>query len=206
MQTITNLDLVTAVYLNPSKIKPKKTVYQFIYAGQLYGTFFAVFATFKGKKTGSGPNESFVINKMHMELVNYKGIVNIGFTKRKPEWRTDDPNLLEFFVRGASRTVNQKHDFGDQPIIVKKGELRRIIFGRTLLPLPAFEKYLKKRSSNSGRLLDGEPPIAPVFDSEYNTRDGIDFYDNDIRPGLSRLKGLDAVGYRCNTSNVNFIF
>lgn len=64
-------DYTTTIDLSGNRNK------QFVFAGQLYGTFFAIFATFNLDKTTS-TNTSKVINTISLEILNYKGLVNIG--------------------------------------------------------------------------------------------------------------------------------
>ncbi len=51
---------------------------QFIYASQLYGTFFGIFAQFE---TTPNTNDSVFLDKVYLKLINYKGIVNLGITQ-----------------------------------------------------------------------------------------------------------------------------
>src|SRR5689334_20081329 len=92
-----DLDLITTADLNAEPARGKE-LYHFIYASQLYGTFFGIYANFAGDKTASG---DYQINKITLRLVNYKGAVNIGFTDDYPEL---DPLGLTIYFRviGAS--------------------------------------------------------------------------------------------------------
>lgn len=51
--------------------------YQFVYASQLYGTFFGVFVNFKTKIIDDETRE---IEEARFGLLNYKGVINMGIT------------------------------------------------------------------------------------------------------------------------------
>ena len=203
-----DFEFVTSVDLNYAEAKiDKKTkpVCHFLYASQLYGTLFAIYGQFVGVKHEDG----FAIKELSMKLLNYKGVINIGFTKDKLVWKkVGNKDNLYFVVQGLSTTVVKNFIF-PKPVVIKKGERFPITFNRLLRPLPDFEKYLVKRNgSTASGLIKGEPPLVPLFDSEFNDRDGIDFYDNEIKPGMFRGSklGPEAAGWRCNNSTVSLYF
>lgn len=235
MSKLTDLELVTCVDLNYTQTKTGKPVYHFIYASELYGTMFAIYAKFEGREIDGG--KAFEIDKMILKLVNYKGCLNIGFTSHSMEWTKGtssdgDYYDIDFLVRGASSNFDKELDFrveieedeekgkllkikdqkkklkkeGEQ-IQVKKGERVLVIFKRTLYPLPDFEGYLLERvdGADLSQPLKDESPATELFDNEFNARDGAEFYNRVLRPGLLD-PSMPAAGHRCNTSNVNLFF
>lgn len=220
MNKFIDLEFVTAVDLNytmddfiENEVKNTKPVYHFIYASQLYGTFFGIYAQFVREENKVDDQKNFKISKIELKLLNYKGIINIGFTSHSHS-QDRDGTRITFRVRGASSNF-EKPLILDPPITVEKGKRTLIIFNRILQPLPDFDGYFDDRqrsddsqcSEASSKLTD-EPPISTLFDSEFNDRDGIDFYNNDLKPGLyeNDNETLMAVGHRCNTSKVNLYF
>lgn len=205
MDNLKKLEFVTSVDLNYSK-KEQSDVYHFIYASQLYGTLFAIYGRFLPDSDKSITANNFPLKSISLKLVNYKGCINIGFTGHAPEWN-ESKKTIDFRIRGTSTIVDKDFVF-DNTINVSKGTRFSIIFNRILHPLPNFEDFLEHRNPNEDAVvtqLSEEPPIAPLFDSEFNDRDGVDFYNSDLKPGmLNPFPPL--VGHRCITSNVNLFF
>ncbi len=54
--------------------------YQSIYASQLYGTFFAVYAKFKVEDKDPD-DEIYKLTGLRLKILNYKGIVNLGIVQ-----------------------------------------------------------------------------------------------------------------------------
>ena len=73
-ETFTNAVPCTTVDLN-LKQWAKNPAEQLVYASSLYGTLFAVYATFDTEESG----DERILKLMHLRLYNYKGFVNIGF-------------------------------------------------------------------------------------------------------------------------------
>jgi hypothetical protein len=210
-EPIKNMELITSVHLSSKVVNDNGyPIYYFVYASQLYQTLFAVYAQFIGEETTVGGEGAFAVQKISMKLINYKGILNMGFID-EPEW-VPEKKVLNFQVTGNTTDVNREYDFGKSPLIVNVGVPYKLVFNRTLRPLSGFEQFL---DNQSGIINSIEPPLTPLFDSEFNERDGVDFYKSEPKPGRVDYKGTQEeylemippfVGIRCNTSNVNLHF
>ena len=208
MDAIQDLDLITTVDLSYVG-EEKRPVYHFIYASQLYGTLFAIYAKFDGKNDG----KTFEINTITMRLINYKGIINIGFTNdfsiRGKDINSDDflmkGNEINFGVRGTSLDVEKIVPLSP-PIVLTKGVLLPLMFNRTLHPLTEFQTY----QGRSAGPLGTEPPTTELFDSEFYGRDGSDFYKQEPREGMDGYQPPplrhSIIGGRCLQSNVSVRF
>lgn len=243
------MELVTCVDLEYKK-KGDKPVYQFIYASELYGTMFAIYAKFEYSQVTLPDGPAVQIDKIDFQLVNYKGSFNIGFTGHRVQCekaintKTGEEFYNVFFiVRGASATFDTNLDYSrteqdeaekektekikipglyKDVMQVKKEKPLLVVFNRILIPLPDFQSYFDERDSSrptSTPLDNMEPPVTTIFDTEFNDRDGSDFYNRELKPGFPGyeknghkinpgLPGLKfyAAAHRCNTSNVNLIF
>lgn len=145
--------------------------FQAVYASQIYGTFFGVFARFdldqKAHQTGKGT----IIKKVHLLLLNYKGeknieIVHSNFLPKKP--KPGDDLVINILVKTSKDsapfqdgiTIDFTHLKGGGFSIKNEG---RLLFVRETLPLnPDTNADLKDRA-----FVDGD------FDSEFFIRDGI---------------------------------
>ena len=212
MSDFNTIELATSVDLNYRISSDGKPVYHLIYASQLYGTVFAIYGKFEGKDITMNGEKAYAIEKICFELLNYKGIINIGFTNDDFGWLSErDENNFFFGVQGTSTFVDPTFLFSD-PLVVKKGVPSHITFNRTLRPLPGFEGYLSNRGSSEQNLssqLTARPPVSPLFDSEFNDRDGIDFYNKDLKAGMAGYNDErhDLVAKpRCIQSNVRLLY
>lgn len=128
--------------------------YQLIYASQLYGTFFCVFAKLNIKKTK--------LDSMELQLVNYKGKVNLGLMqKTKKGWSKGKINHeLVLHVKAADgQNVYSKAN----PITVSCNTnlaiITDILVKRELHPI-------HKNKTTQQQL------TTKIFDSEFYGRDG----------------------------------
>ncbi|MDW3191053.1 MAG: hypothetical protein R8G66_01775 [Cytophagales bacterium] len=59
--------------------------FQLVYTSQLYGTFFAVYARFNWTEsrppTSEGEKKKYIIQSIDFEVINYKGLINIGIVE-----------------------------------------------------------------------------------------------------------------------------
>ncbi len=55
--------------------------YQAIYASQLYGTFFMIYANFTCGKEDKG--KGHLLKEIELKIINYKGLLNLGIAKSK---------------------------------------------------------------------------------------------------------------------------
>jgi len=130
---------------------------QFIYASQLYGTFFSIYAIFKCSDVKGSPKKRG-IDKIIFNLLNYKGPIDIGL--EKAEFVPGDSinkDMFHLYVKGLNDPDKQfEIDFGKNPLIVSRGD--ELNFLRKLVKLASAPS--KKDSYH-------------VFDSEFYSRDGM---------------------------------
>ncbi|MCK5400786.1 MAG: hypothetical protein KAJ28_04060 [Flavobacteriaceae bacterium] len=55
-----------------------ETDFQSVYASQLYGTFFMIYAKFKSKQ-----KTKYELENIELKLLNYKGLINLGLKRAK---------------------------------------------------------------------------------------------------------------------------
>lgn len=144
------------VYVNPFDDKH----YQEVYASQIYGTFFAVFAKFNdAKKSG----DMCLLSQIDLKVVNYKGVLDIGIVKVK---NLDDiesePSVkrLELEMRAMNPEAKQnipeyEMNFEIQASF-KKGDVIR------------FERSLRELHDAKDVALE-----HGLFDSEFYYREGL---------------------------------
>ena len=180
----TPLSLLAAVDLNSGGTE-SKPVYQFVYSSELYGTAFGIYARFKGTETP----RSYQITAVSLRLVNYRGVINIGFAKNDVIYKSNaGKNLLICYVQGTAPAVEKEYTFST-PVEVEKGKPFPLTFDRRLVPLPGFEKDFG--AANLNGKLDQDAPQGPYFDSEFYYRDGVDFYRRSLKPGLHGFNNLE---------------
>ena len=158
-------DYTTTIDLSGTRAK------QFIFAGQLYGTFFAIFASFKIDLSKS-TNTKKVIKKITLEILNYKGIVDIGILSAQIEtgptaYLSEIKNSTTISIQLQALCKNKTTDVvGVTGLELIKGSW--LIFDRHL------NRIDKKANPN-------------VWDQEFDYRDGlfnqknIKRYDNEAR-------------------------
>ena len=143
MSTSTTTDispeLVTGFDLyNPGT--EEKPVYQFIYASQLYCTLFAIYGRFQTTMDG----DNYVLHGVDLKLLNYQGVINVGFTPDETysppfyEKLKEDEAKVYFGVIGMSELRDKVVPF-DPPLTVEKGKRCTITFCRILYALPGFD-------------------------------------------------------------------
>jgi hypothetical protein len=216
-----NLELVTMV--NPTcQLENGKSVFQFLYASQLYGTTFAVYGRFNHAPMAAGDNEC-KLQSLELKLLNYRGVINLGFVEERPTHRVDEANpdqyIIEFKVQAFKPGRDQKVDF-NQAISIPKGKNVRFTFNRILLPMEGFEDGSNNANdvnvvmnTTDDRLNKG------YFDTEFMDRSGTEYYYQPLVPGLenSRMSNQGTnnnkevnraliVSHRCHQSNVNLYF
>ncbi len=211
MSNFDNLDLVTSVELRNTGTLAKP-VYHFIYASQLYGTLFGIYGRFEGIEINSGG--AYQIEKISLKLLNYKGVINIGFTNDSLGWNLIDDNngSMDFHIIGMSTDIDKQFTF-TKPLIVTKGIRFGLVFNRILVPMNGFERgSFGPPEDASGRLRQA-PPTSPYFDTEFNERDGVDFYNRELKQGLlgysppsGQTQQYTLVSPRCIESNVSLIY
>lgn len=213
-----DLRMITTVDLRYYEDANTKPVYNFVYASQLYGTLFALYGRFVIEEAAD--KSSCVVKQVVLDLYNYVGAINMGFTADQPVFDTSskDGPCIFFGCRGASmlrqKTVPFPADF-----IVRKGEHVQISFDRVLYPLPDFT-YEPTELRDMSYPLKEQVPETPIFDTEFQGRSGADYFNNPERPGMAGHKeGTDKltmenlVGQRlkiasprCTQSIVNLVY
>lgn len=188
-------DLVTCVDLNhtkPNDPEKFKDVYHFLYASQVYQTLFAVYGKFEFSVN------DLKVKGVDLQLLNYQGLMNVGFCEVDPN---DIPNTRKtedfyFGVQGGStkRSIYlEVTDPAGNPteIQLTKGKHTRIVFSRILYKLPNFDP--SKIDVNS-----------IWFDTEFHSRSGTEYYNNNLHPGMAGNKWVSSP--RCRESYVNLIY
>ncbi len=207
--------------------KTKKEVYQAIFASQVYGTFFVIYGKFLTDKTSKAG--CCLVNGVKMKLVNYKGLMNMGFTKKriivdplpppdngkkskgtKSLKGTDTPKV-EFEVRGFNNNYEMDIEF-TKPIDVSEGKFKEMIFQKKLIALSksfAIQPGSQLKITDKFKSPQSKPiPDEPFFDTEFHERDGVDYYDNILHLGMDGYSeiGTEAFTIRCITSKVNMVY
>lgn len=150
---------LTSTIICKSELKEN---WQMVYASQLYGTFFAVYAKINADETNKQ------INTIDLKLINYKGPINLGihradYNQKRKKYRILDHILeksievnlisITLWVHGLSDRVSL-----EEPITVNcDAEDSYLEINRKLLPL----------SKDDNLVVNG------VFDSEFYYRDGL---------------------------------
>lgn len=216
-----NLELVTTV--NPTcQTENGKSVFQFLYASQLYGTTFAVYGRFNHAPMAINDNEC-KLQSLELKLLNYRGVINLGFVEERPTHRVDEANpdqyIIEFKVQAFKPKRDQKVDF-NQAISIPKGKNVRFTFNRILLPMEGFEDGSNNANDiNVVRNMSDERLNKEYFDTEFMDRSGTEYYHKPLVPGLEnstmtnqgannnkQVNRIFIVSHRCHQSNVNLYF
>ncbi|NVJ46013.1 MAG: hypothetical protein HWE07_02765 [Cytophagia bacterium] len=160
-----------------------KDDYQAIYASQLYGTFFMVFAKFTCEY--SSEKKAYIMQKIDFRLVNYKGLINIGIKsvqgiEKRVDLKNNQYNLVRLELQGL------KTDSKDKSLPCSGFELKQgdcLVIDRTTVKM------------HNGTALNQN-----VFDEEFYYRHGIEPNDNyrERSPGPDadgdiNIKGPDSI-------------
>ncbi|TVZ54888.1 hypothetical protein OD91_0125 [Lutibacter sp. Hel_I_33_5] len=169
--------------------------YQFMYASQNYGTFYAIYGKISEDKAS-----------LSLELVNYKGPINLGFaTKNSLEDKNKskvDGDILKIAIEVQGLSTNKS-------TTLKLNNVTDISNSDTIF-IERFLHPLNKVSS---------PFSSMVFDSEFYYRSGENIIPNNRNKSVKELIGkfintplttdkknkLAATGGNCKTSLLNII-
>lgn len=208
-------------YSSNVQFKPEaNNRFQAVYASQVYGTFFSIFAKFtvepvlivNENQETVVEEDSVQLTRVDLKLINYKGLFNIELIDEKlniqkaTETNTNTETLLlNLKVKAATEdNFNTTQEIIlDSPITINHGTYFSIV--RKLLPL-------------SGSFSPERPYVNGVFDNEFYYRDGLakpvrrEVTDIDIntpspdgKPGydyeIEELGTLQWPGWRCPPSN-----
>lgn len=125
---------------------------QSLYHSQLYGTFFGVYAFIESKDAG----DKKVITSMNLQVINYKGVLNIGIEEAKYNEKSKNVDIV---MRAMSNKTGNIPVKGIEKLLVTNGQ--RLLVKRYLRPIHS------DHSSDEIALSNG------VFDSEFHYREGI---------------------------------
>jgi hypothetical protein len=171
-------------------------VWQFVYGSQLYQTLFAVYANFR---TTAAPGGGLLVHDVRLKLINYQGVLNIGFIDEKEPVHRPDLKKLYFGVRGGSALteitcpfVNSATPPVPTPLTVKTGTANAhpLTFCRMLYPLEPFHFPLGSRAPYEKEVQAGVPNVS-VFDTEFQARSGYDYFNEPDRAGMYNHNGHD---------------
>ncbi len=213
-----DLTMITTVDLRYFEDANKQPVYNFVYASQLYGTLFALYGRFRIEEASD--KSQCVVKEVSLDLFNYVGAINMGFTADQPVFdptQKDGPCIF-FGVRGTSMLREKVVPF-PADFIVKKGEHVRLAFDRILFPLPDFG-FEPTEDRDTSQPLKELVPNTPVFDTEFQGRSGADYFNSPERPGMVghkigtdkltmenlAAKKLKIASPRCTQSIVNLVY
>jgi hypothetical protein len=234
LDPITALDLVTSLELthrsSTAMVKVKvlnkdgvvtgekyeeqtRGCYHFIYGSTLYGTPFGVYGQFDSVAKDGGA--ALQVTGLTMRILNYQGVLNIGFTDEAPpvyiKVEKDEKvvdRIIRFGVQGASGKENTFIDLTPSQLIVKKGERVRLTFERLLIPLAGFTALGDTRVQ-----LPAPKQTDALFDTEFRYRNGIDHSPQIIRDGMKQPDPVTVDNmaggspqFRCLTSTVNLLY
>jgi hypothetical protein len=159
-------------------------VFQFVYASQLYGTLFAVYGRFDSVIS----ENRCTLKRLALRLINYKGVLNIGFTNHEPLFvESSEGGDVYFGVKGTSKKRETKVNF-ETPIVLEHGTRFRLTFHRILYPMVGNppEYTIDTKYGEPGKL---DVDADEVFDSEFFDRSGVDRFSNPLRPGMANFDG-----------------
>lgn len=139
-------EMVTSIYLGPKC----ETINQFMYASQLYGTFFCVYGIFEASDSGTDKKK---IDKITLNVLNYKGTINVGLID---SFYDKNEETIVLNVKGMSDPSKIiEVDFRGNEVMLANGEELKLY------------RYLYRLSSAKA-----DPDKHFAFDTEYYGRDG----------------------------------
>ena len=197
------IDWTTTTFITTVDLKNAGNSYHFLYASQLYGTFFSIFGKFD-----FDPN-TLLVRSIDLQLLNYKGVVNIGFCAMESSDIPPNPSKEDLYygVQGGNTDTYIKADFRS-PIQLTKGTPTPVTFHRVLYALNNYNRNPGGKPSDPM----GVPPMEPYFDTEFHYRSGIDFFNRELRYGMNGgpkapkiLESDKALNPRCTHSTVNLL-
>jgi len=209
MTNLSKADLVGAVEL-ANKKNGKQPVYHAVYASQLYGTFFGVFGEFRTKKAAK--KDALEITRITFRILNYSGIVNIGFSTKQPNYVPDDDNATIYLgVRAGSEIYEKTIKFKKSHLVVEKNIRKRLVIQRVVFP--AFGFVVSGANDTPTSPKPQSIPSGQLFDREFYSRTGLDWFCEPTREGMSLIndgKGVVPLPIafpspRCVGGNVNLI-
>ncbi|WP_299684209.1 hypothetical protein [uncultured Dokdonia sp.] len=160
--------------------------YQAIYGSQNYQTYYTIYANFTF--------ENDILQTIDLELINYKGIINMGFLNPNggdiAVNLSEDVLVLDMPIKGMTGHTHTQIDVSSKNINISN--INNINVFRLLHPLFSHSRHMENN----------------IFDSEFFYRNGIDEspiprkpipgrYDY---PDKNKHEGPKTFGGNCNTS------
>jgi len=202
-------NFITSLDLTHLEIHDDQPVEHFVYASSLYGTTFGVFCQVKGKTIDK---HSFKIEALELRIINYVGVINIGFLKNNGRQLHNSYDIAAktvFFAVQGANTNNKLRITVNGGLTIKKGFPVTLTFNRRLHPLKEFAR-INKNVEDRTRQSEEAVPLTPLFDTEFNYRNGVDLYFNLLRPGmLGFVEPTDVTPLpspRCHIGFVRVVF
>ena len=127
---------------------------QLVYASQVYQTFFCVFGAFEIDRTNP---MNLKLQGVHLQLINYKGLLNLGIVGVSNPIRTGNGVEIIFKIKASVPSGIMKYYQFDEAIVIKNG--KHIDFHRILEPMDV----------DPVRGVSG----SNVYDTEFYERDGL---------------------------------
>lgn len=147
--------------------------YQAIFASQNYGTFYVIYAKINFKKQIINNEEVSVLDNIDFKLINYKGLINLGFLNDKGKGidirfdeRYGELKLL-LKIKGLKTNDQAIKKYEGNPI--KYSDIKEVYIDRKI----------KKLAEN------GEREVNGVYDTEYFFRSGQDSFERKPSRGMS---------------------
>ncbi|MFC7358400.1 hypothetical protein ACFQO1_11930 [Jejudonia soesokkakensis] len=147
------------------------TNYQAIYASQLYGTFFSVFAKLKTRE--SETENCYFLEEVHLHLNVYKGIVDLGITKAEfMAYRNKKDSDETGIEEGGVIVLEIQAMYNSTPdnLIVKKIDRDHKFNKETSYFM--VDRRLKKMHQSGDSTDVSESLKDGIFDTEFNYREG----------------------------------
>ena len=153
--------------------------FQFVYATQLYGSIFGLYANFQVRDIG----DTATIEKIHLFGVNYKGPVCLGITRVSPPEVNGIDLELEVFLQANDTTVHTPVFTVNTDLEVTRDTELKVI--RELDPMSGATYYDNDAPITDRSFVNGK------FDSEFFARDG--FFVRDKTPDWIQLREEDRL-------------
>lgn len=183
--------LITNLNLNPNG-----SYGQSIYNSQLYGTFFGVYAYIKSTEITEKPEER-KINSMTLQVVNYKGELDLGI--EKAEFKPNESGGGTLYITVRTVVSNVIHNLSGTAKEVKTDQIEVEGINGEICQRGSFinvVRYLKPihadKSDSSSALNEG------VCDNEFHYREGT------VVPKYT-LKQKDVIGGRPTEPQGEFV-
>jgi len=178
--------------------------FQEIYTSQNYGTFYGVYLSMKCKSDPKHP-EIIEISNLTFELINYKGLFNLGivdidYSFEKEEVKNEKQEVIssrEYLKFSIDvRAMQRKRKFylideSGSPVVISINtkKIKDALISRNLLPMQEFNTNLNPND-----------PDNTIFDNEFYYRDGLEFPVKDRQrlnwDGMNGVGGSSS-GKRC---------